>query len=141
VTEPASEGLRADAELKARLQAVASPVHKAKGSYLFREHQAVAGVYLVRSGQIKLTLKSEHKRICLMLAGPDYVLGLPATLANRAYSLTAQVTEDADFAFVPHRKALALLRDDPQLCFRVVRMLSDEVRHLRNVIAHPLPVS
>ena len=136
-----SEGLKADSRLKTALESVATTVSRKRGVTLFSEGDPVDAVYLVIRGKISLSVRTEGGIVELTAAGPDYVLGLPAALANRCYSLTAQVVQNAELLVIPQQKALDVLRQDPQLCFRVVQMLSDEVRHLRRVIAHPLPVS
>jgi CRP-like cAMP-binding protein len=141
LTPSPTEGLKADPRLKSTLETVATALARKRGATLFAEGDPVNAVYMVRRGKISLAVKTDKGDVELLVAGPDYVLGLPAVLANRNYSLTARVVEDAELAVIPQQKALEVLRQDPQLCFRVVQMLSDEVRHLRRVIAHPLPIS
>ena len=47
------------------------------------------------------------------------------------YSLTAQLVEDAELFFIPHEKLMNLLRSQPQLCFRVMGVLTEEITQTR----------
>jgi CRP-like cAMP-binding protein len=59
------------------------------------------------------------------------VLGLPATMAGNAYSLTAEVRSAAEVVFVRRERVLELLRQQTTLCFEVVEILAQEVAHMR----------
>lgn len=58
---------------------------------VFEESQPVKGVYVVCSGQVKLSTTSrDGKTMILRLAGPGDVLGLSATMNNLPYEVTAE---------------------------------------------------
>lgn len=110
-------------ELQAEFERLATIVFKPKGTILFRRGDDVSGMFLIRNGRISLALDFYPLRIL----GPGAITGLPATLSGNPYSLTAQVLEDSELAFVPRDSVLACLKNNPLLCFQVSQMLSEEI--------------
>jgi CRP-like cAMP-binding protein len=121
-------------ELKARLEEMASPCAKPAGTTLFQRGDEVAGVFLIEQGKVKLTLDGHSNGYAARKLGPGAVLGLPATLSGSSYSLTAEVVEDAQFAFIPRERMLEFLRMNPLLCFQVTQVLSEELFEMRAAI-------
>ena len=56
---------------------------------------------------------------------------LPSTLSNSPYGLTAEITEDSQMIFIPGDVLRQLLRDQPQLCFDVMSILTEELNQTR----------
>jgi CRP-like cAMP-binding protein len=122
----------ASAQLRQALSACGQPQVTEPGTVLFQQGEAVRGIYVVNSGKIRLSLTdpdglSAPERI----AQEGSVLGLPATMGGSPYTLTACVQERAQVVFVDRERALALLRQNPMLCFEVVEILAHEVSHMR----------
>lgn len=113
---------------------LSTPLSKPAGTILFRHGDPVIGAYLIRSGSVRLTLDCENSSFPPRLLGPGSVLGLPATVAGSPYSLTAQVVDDAELAFIPRPALLECLQQDPQLCFEVMEILSGEISGTRSVL-------
>jgi CRP-like cAMP-binding protein len=67
--------------------------------------------------------------------GSGSVLGLPATLSGEKYSLTAEVTADSRFAFVPRQAVLNLLSRNSDLSLQVMHLLSGEISSMRETMA------
>ena len=123
--------LQAPEELKLQLKAIGTPVHCSAGEFLFRRGEAVKGIFLVLAGAVRLGLEEEPTAFPSRRIGPEAVLGLPATLSNSPYSLSAEVLEDASFVYLSREGLLGLLRDQHQLCFQVMRILTDELTETR----------
>jgi CRP-like cAMP-binding protein len=98
---------------------------------LFRQGDPVKGVFLIRSGKIALTLANGRKQKHCWIADAGSVLGLPATVRNKNYSLTAKAVEDSKLTFVSRTKMQRLLLSDAILCLETVRILASEVRSMR----------
>jgi len=120
--------------LKAQLESIGSRIQKEKGTYLFRRSDGVSGVYLMLSGQIRLGLERDPRGFPSRLIGEGSLLGLPSTLSNSPYGLTAEIMEDAILSYVPGDKLRQLLRDQPQLCFDVMSILTEELNQTRTAL-------
>jgi CRP-like cAMP-binding protein len=128
------EALIAPEELKHHLESVGSKLEKPCGTFLFRRGDNVSGVFLVSQGTIRLGLERDPRGFPSRRIGPGSVVGLPATLSNSPYSLTAEVLEDAQLVFVPAERLLTLLRERPQLCFDVMSILTEELTQTRTAL-------
>ncbi len=73
------------------------------GKILFQCGDTPRGLYLVCSGKVSLMLETGNIAFPPRIAGPGAVVGLPATMAGSPYSLTAEVIEEAEVAFVSAR--------------------------------------
>ncbi len=69
-------------------------MNMARGAKLFTEGDPVRNVFVICTGQIKISSTSrEGKTMILKLAGPGDVLGLSAVLANVVHEVTAEAIE------------------------------------------------
>ena len=115
------------------LHDVATPVVKEEGAILFHEGEPCRGAFLIRTGQVKLTLDTPSHAYPERTVGSGFLIGLPATFSGEPYSLTAEVKDDCSLDFIPRRKLLDLLRHSPQAGLQVVTMLSEEISLMRSV--------
>jgi len=100
------------------------------GALLFRRGDPVQGVYLVRTGEIALSLADVPEPPARMV-GPGALLGLPATIGGRPYSLSAEVIEPAEVGFIPREEFMKLLRQNFDLCLAVIQGLASELTETR----------
>jgi CRP/FNR family transcriptional regulator len=106
---------------------------KSLGSYrrntiLFSEGRPVRGIYLLCDGRAKLSICAENgKRLTLRIAGPGEVLGLGAVLSNTPYEITAELLDSSQVVFIRRKELTKFLRDHPDVCMQVVRMLSQDL--------------
>jgi len=117
--------------LKTQLESVGSRIEKQKGTFLFRRNHAASGVYLILTGQTRLGLERDPRGFPSRLIGAGSVLGLPSTLSNSPYSLTAEIVADSLLIYVSGDILRRLLRDQPQLCFDVMTILTEELNQTR----------
>jgi len=68
------------------------------------------GVFLIRKGRVSLQWEDNIALYPSFTLGPGTIIGLPATLSSRAYSLAAEVTEDAELGFVTREDFLVLMK-------------------------------
>ena len=127
--------------MREQLLRLATAMSKAKGSILFQHGDAVLGLFLIRSGKVRLALDGANSSFPSRVLGPGSIAGLPATVAGSPYSLTAEVIEDAELAFVPRLALLECLQQNSQLCFEVMDMLSGEISQTRSVLKNCGPIS
>ena len=95
---------------------------------LFREGRPASGVFVVRSGRVKLSLHCSHgKSLVVQFAGPGEPLGLGATISGRPYEVTAEATAPCEVAFLPRRQFLQFLADHPKVSLQLVKLLCQDV--------------
>lgn len=100
---------------------------------LFKPGDAAAGIYVVASGMIKLSLPSSPPQTgkVFALLGPGETLGIPALLARAPHVTLATAARDSTVWRLSKHKALHVLSRDP----RFARQAGAEVsRRLRNVL-------
>jgi len=123
---------KAQLDLVAALEQVANTVVLRRGAVLFHQGQQPSSVFVVRKGRVRLTLFCGDGELAYQTVGPGYILGLPATVSDQPYSLTAETVEDSEFASVDRKLLLLLLDRRNDLMVQVVAILADELRRMRN---------
>ena len=99
-----------------------------RGTMLFAEGRPVRGIYILCDGRAKLSICSDvGKRLTLRVAGPGEVLGLGAVMTNTPYEITAELVDNSQVAFIRRKDLMKFLREHPETCLQVVRMLSQDV--------------
>ena len=112
-------------DLHSILQQGCERIHKPKDSILFREGEKSFGMFLVFRGAVRLDFGID----CLLSRsyGPGALLGLPATMTKRNYSMTATVTEDAEVGFWTPGALNSLLLAHPELCQQLLVLLCERM--------------
>ena len=118
--------------LLAEINRVASVLHKKKGTILFRRGDAGNGVFLIRNGKVNLHLDGKTRLYPSRILGRGAIIGLPATLSGKAYSIAAEVSEDAELGFVSREDFLALMVKDTKLCLEAMNLLGKEIAAIRS---------
>jgi CRP/FNR family transcriptional regulator, dissimilatory nitrate respiration regulator len=131
-----SEGFAISTAFQEQLLLLSKNLYKVKGTILFRRGDACAGLYLIRKGKVRLTLDTPAPLFQPRILGPGCVVGLPSAVAGSAYSLTGEVMQDVDLAWVTREALTDCLRENPPLCFEVMDMLSREISETRSAIKH-----
>jgi len=99
-----------------------------RSTILFAEGRPVRGIYFLCDGRAKLSICSDSgKRLTMRVAGPGEVLGLGAALSNTPYELTAELLDTSQIVFIRRKELLKFLREQPEVCMQVVRMLSQDL--------------
>jgi CRP/FNR family cyclic AMP-dependent transcriptional regulator len=97
-----------------------------KGATLFVEGQTSRGVFILCSGRVKLSTSSADGRtLILRIADQGEVLGLPATVTEKSYELTAEVIEPSQANFIAKQDFLNFLREHGEVALRVAQLLGE----------------
>jgi CRP/FNR family transcriptional regulator len=108
-----------------RLSEITASATYPKGAKLFVEGQSARGVFVLCTGQLKLsTSATDGKTLILKIAEPGDVLGLPATISGKAYEVTAEVLEPTQANFIGRADFLGFLREYGEAALRVAQELS-----------------
>ena len=126
--------LLAQPELQQHLIEAGSRQHYRRRDFLFHRGDPVGGVFLILSGEVRLGLDKNPANFPSRDLGPGTVLGLPATLSDSPYGLTAEVIGDTEVAYICRSTMLELLRQHSQLCFEVMNLLCEELAGARNAL-------
>lgn len=105
------------------------------GSFLFRRGEVSKGVFVVIEGRVALSAGEDPTRI-VRIAERGSLLGLPATVSGKRYSLTAEVVAQSRLALLSTGRFKELLRDNPALGLIVVKMLAEEVSAVRKLAVY-----
>jgi len=108
------------------LAAITSPSSYPKGATLFVEGQVPRGVFILCSGRVKLsTTSADGKTLIVRIADQGEVLGLPATVTEKPYELTAEVIEPTQANFIARQDFLKFLRENGEVGLRVAQQLGE----------------
>jgi CRP-like cAMP-binding protein len=131
-----SSSFVADKELIEALEKRSSTVVCTESRCLFTQGGTPVGLYILRKGSARLTMQSPTGGSLLSIPlNPGSLLGLPALIGNEPYTLTATAEKDAELGFVTKEDFNGLMRSDPSLALRVLRVLAAEVRTARHAIS------
>jgi CRP/FNR family cyclic AMP-dependent transcriptional regulator len=96
-----------------------------EGAVLFLEGQAPRGIFVLCTGQVKVSLSAKDgKTLILRIVEPGEVLGLSATVSGHPYELTAETMEPCQVNFVKREDFLRFLKENSDACFKVAEQLS-----------------
>jgi CRP-like cAMP-binding protein len=129
--------LRANQTLQAALTAYATrEIVRGEGQFVFEQGQTPKGIFLVKSGAVKVFLRSDGGRAFMVrMASADSILGLPATVTGEPYSLTAQAMMRTELLQVSREDLIALMQQDAASAVQLLALLGNEVRNTRTQIA------
>ena len=125
--------LKVSEKLKASLEAAGSKKRYPAAQVLFREDGHSAGVYLVCTGKVRMSVKNLPNLDRDFTAGS--LLGLPSTFTGRPYSLTAVTLTASDVVHVPQSEFVELMRERPELCREATDILGREVTFIQSALA------
>lgn len=113
------------------------------GSLVFSAGAPPDGVWIVRHGQVELTVDSGTRRTVVGVLGPGDVVGDIALLLEMPLAYSARTLTESEFLFLAEAAFDAVLVGDPAMARRwllsVVHRVSAVQARLINLIGHPLP--
>ena len=130
-----SRAFEASPEICAMLQTVGKALTLPRRTTLFRQGDVPKGVFVILTGKVALSA-GDHACRVTRIAAEHSLLGLPSTVGNRRYTLTAQTLTDVEVYVVPPEVFRKSLASNPTLGMAIVKILSDEVSALRKLSAH-----
>lgn len=131
-----SSAFVADPELIQELEKQSKRITVGADGVLFHQGDPPAGVFILRKGNARLTSKSDGDAILSVHAGAGSLLGVPAVVGSKPYSLTAEALEGAEVSMLSSEDFVHLMSTQPTLSFRVLQVLAEEVRFAREALSH-----
>ena len=122
-------------EALADLESMQYPTLYPENLVLFSEKQTPEGVYIVLSGEVKLSMNSaDGKRLILRIARAGEILGLASVVSGGASELTAETLHPARIAIIERKEFLEFLRRHPE----VYQILTVELSRHFNMVCEQL---
>jgi len=107
------------------LESMEFPTLYQPGVQLFSEKSASTGIFIVVSGEVKLSINSsEGKRLILSIAKAGEVLGLSSVLSGLPSEMTAEVLYPSRIAVIERDQFLAFMGRHPEVYQVVTQELS-----------------
>jgi len=127
-----SSAFVAEAELFQVICKNAAQVDCSSDRELFHQGSIPIGLFLLQSGDAVMILEDDRgAEVAQFPMVPGALLGLPATISNRPYSMTAIAKQGAEVGFVSRDDFASLMSADPTVALMVLRVLAAEVRSAR----------
>jgi CRP/FNR family cyclic AMP-dependent transcriptional regulator len=100
-----------------------------RGATLFQEGSACNGVFILCTGQVKLSCTSkEGKTLILKIAMPGDVLGLGAVISGSPYEVTAETIAPAQIKRIQREDFLAFLERHGEVSLHAAKSLSEDYK-------------
>ncbi len=97
-----------------------------KSSVLFVEGEQPRGIFIICSGQAKLTTSSaQGKTFIVKIAEAGEVLGASASILGTPYEVSAETLEPSQINFIRREDFLAFLNAHPEACLHTAQQLSE----------------
>lgn len=100
------------------------------GTILFRKGDSPRGIFLVQEGRIALSAGDDPVRVT-RVAEKGSLLGLPSTIRNRPYTLTAEAVTRVEVCCISPVQFREMLTTNSELGLTVVTILAEEISALR----------
>lgn len=115
------------------LTAMAFPSSYTPNVTLFSEKEPAEGVFIVLSGEVKLSINSsDGRRLCLSIARKGEILGLASTLSGGSYDMTAETLYPTKVAHIDRSNFLNYLARHPEVYQAVTEELGRRVTQARD---------
>jgi CRP/FNR family cyclic AMP-dependent transcriptional regulator len=102
--------------------------HFDDGALLFREGTACHGVFLIRSGRVKLTFNTRKgQHFLLETAGPGEILGLGAAVSGKSHETSAEAMAPLEAIYIRRSDFLKFLREHADACIEIIRTLTSDL--------------
>ena len=129
-------GFVAEPDLIRALWQHAIPLDCSEGRKLFRQGDDPSGLFVLHSGDATMILENDGGvQVARVPMPPGSILGLPALVSDKPYSMSAVAKRGATVGFVTRNDFSSLMLTEPLLALMIVRVLAGEVRSTRVAIS------
>lgn len=130
------DGYSCSSALQSALLANAKLIQMPEGAVLFRRGEPSFGVFLLCKGRISLRLEATGGSVVVdRTVASGGIVGLPAVLGRRNYSLTAMTIEPSELALIESGALMRTMQSDPRFGLEIVATLGEEVSRMRDILA------
>jgi CRP-like cAMP-binding protein len=122
-------------ELGGEIERWSPPILVTEGQVLFRQGDAPGNAFLVKTGEIALTMHVSGDALWSVRATKGSLVGLPAIVGNEPYSMTAKAIRDCQICKISRDDFHRLTQQNPRLCCNVLQILAGEVHAARKALS------
>lgn len=128
--------LQASNDLQDALRNIATVQQFSAGTSLFTQGEHAKGIFLIESGSVVLMLCHHRtgKALFERTMRKGSLLGLPATMSDSPYSLSAKAVSEVRVSFVFRHELFTEMARNMTLTTEVLKVLSHEVHDIRDMI-------
>jgi CRP-like cAMP-binding protein len=103
---------------------------------LFSQGDDPVGLFILQSGEAAHVMRTELGEVAMCISVPAAsLLGLPASIGNAPYTLTATARRGSEVQFISQQDFMDLIGADPPLSLLVLKVFAAEVRSARATLA------
>ena len=125
----------AEPDLLSVIRKHAFPVDCRADTQLFHQGEDPTGLHILLGGEATMILEDPQRlRVATVPLAPGALLGLPALISDRPYSMSAVAKSGAQVGFVTRNTFSALMLSEPLLALMILRVLAAEVHSARSAI-------
>jgi CRP/FNR family transcriptional regulator len=118
-----------DSEALADFESLGVESRLAKGATLFHEGGTSSGVFVICTGQVKLSCTSKDgKTLILKIAMAGDVLGLGAVISGSPFEVTAETVEPTEIKYIRRTDFLSFIQKHGQASLHAAKALSEEYK-------------
>ena len=125
----------ADAELADEIEKLSEPFVPTASSLLFRQGDPPTKIYFVKRGEVELTMKASSITVMVVRAGPGSVLGLPAIVGDKPYTMSAKTRGESAICQIPVEQFRQMIQDNPKVSFNILQIMAGEIRSARRALS------
>ena len=131
-----SSAFVAEPDLLRALRQHAFPVDCRVDRELFRQGDDPTGLFILDNGEAAMFLEdADGSPVVMVPMVPGALLGLPALIGDKPYSMTAVAKAGAKVGFIVRDAFSALMLSDPLLAMMILRVMAAELHSARIAIA------
>ena len=118
-----------DAEALGHFESIGVQTALPKGAKLFQEDGPSNGVFVICTGQVKLSCTSrEGRTLILKIALPGDVHGLGAVISGSRYEVTAETIEPTEIKSIRREEFLSFIQKHGEASLHAAKALSEEYK-------------
>lgn len=100
------------------------------GAALFLEGDPPGTLFAIRSGEVRVTARSDAEEATLTVCGPGQLLGEVSAIDGLPRSASAIAITEVEVAAVPAGQFNRMLEHQPELAMQIMRLLANRLRRL-----------
>jgi CRP-like cAMP-binding protein len=107
-----------------------------KGQSIFTKNFRATGFYILKKGSVKLyTIEPiSGKEQIVRIVRPITLFGEAASLSGGYFPVNMEALEDSEIIYIDREKLLELIKQHPEICLNISKVLSERLYHFVNLV-------